>query len=251
MSSLSFKKFTGIDSNPINKWNHDLVKSLNKLIKEVGRQPDYIVNQPNGLVCYNNPTPWIIEHVLRDEYVKHCVPKDHIDYLYTTVKIYVPPNKVPDVQSISGSVLLDLLKNTVSARCGSTGANYATLRTVIDVIMGNHTREEISQMYKTNLSNIWNDFDSNKEKIRKYVTTHPVKELQYHPFAFPEGCNKESMEAFSKIMSVPAPIKQNTFGKLSKSSNVKYIPNKKKIIENLSKSKDVNYIPNKKKEKER
>lgn len=230
MSSLSFKKFTGIDSNPINKWNHDLVKSLNKLIKEVGRQPDYIVNQPNGLVCYNNPTSWIIEHVLRDEYVKHCVPKNHIDYLYTTVKIYVPPNKVPDVQSISGSVLLDLLKNTVSARCASTGANYATLRTVIDVIMGNHTREEISQMYKTNLSNIWDDFDSNKEKIRKYVITHPVKELQYHPFAFPEGCNKESIKASSKMTSSPAPTKQ-------------------KIIENLSKSKDVNYIPNKKKKK--
>lgn len=230
MSSLSFKNFTGINSNPINKWNHDLVKSLNKLIKEVGRQPDYIVNQPNGLVCYNNPTSWIVEHVLRDENVKHCVPKNHIDYLYTTVKIYVPPNKVPDVQSISGSVLLDLLKNTVSARCASTGANYATLRTVIDVIMGNYTRKEISQMYKTNLSNIWDDFDSNKEKIRKYVTTHPVKELQYHPFAFPKGCDKQSKENFNVDNPKMKDVKYNSINNQPKMKEVKYNSNNKKYF---------------------
>ena len=177
------------NDNPINKWKHDLSKSYKKLREEVGREPDYIINQPNGLVCYNNPTMWIVEHVLRDEYIKHCVPKNHIDYLYTTVKIYVPPEKVPDVQSISGSVILDLLKNTVSARCASTGANYATVRTVVDVSKKKYSREKISEMYKTNLSNIWNEFESNKETVKRYVITHSVKELQYHPFAFPEGCN--------------------------------------------------------------
>jgi hypothetical protein len=179
------------ENNPINNWYHpNLINSLNKLIKEVGRQPDYIVNKPNGVVCFNNPENWIVEHVLRDEYIHHCVPKRHIDYLYTTVRIFVPPKKVPDVQSISGSVILDLLKNTVSTRCASTSANYATLRTVVDVIKGNFTREEISVMYKTNLSNSWNEFDSNKDKVRKYVTKNPVKDIQYHPFAFPEGCDK-------------------------------------------------------------
>ena len=213
-------------NNPINRWNHNLVNSYNKLVKEVGREPDYIVNQPNGLVCFNNPTSWIVEHVLRDEYVSHCVPKNHIDYLYTTVKIYVPPERVPDVQSISGSVILDLLKNTVSARCASTGANYATLRTVVDVIngKGKHSREDISNMYKTNLSNIWKEFESNKEKVKRYVITNPVKELKYHPFAFPEGCD-ESKENFADT---------------PKMREVKYVPNQE-----TPKMKEVYYRRNK------
>jgi hypothetical protein len=202
------------NSNPINRWNHDLFKSYKKLRQEVGREPDYIVNQPNGLVCYNNPTVWIVEHVLKDEYVSHCVPKNHIDYLYTTVKIYVPPERVPDVQSISGSVILDLLKNTVSARCASTGANYATLRTVVDVIngKGNFSRNDISNMYKTNLSNIWDEFESNKEKVRKHVIKNQIIELQYHPFAFPEGCNKlkESFAETLKMKDVKYKPHENT-----------------------------------------
>lgn len=209
-------------NNPINKWKYNLINSYNKLVKEVGRQPDYIINQPNGLVCFNNPTSWIVEHVLKDEYIHHCVPKNHIDYLYTTVKIFVPPEKIPDVQSISGSVILDLLKNTVSARCASTGANYATLRTVVDVLNGTFSRKQISNMYKTNLSNIWKEFENNKETVKKYVITHPVKELQYHPFAFPEGCdNDNKIESFDDSQQI---------------YKVKYSPHQKN-----QKMKEVNY----------
>lgn len=185
---LHITKQTG-GSNPINNWNNDLMDSYKKLRDEVGKEPDYIVNQPNGQVVYLNPTNWIVEHVLRDEMVKHCVPSQHLDYLYTTVKIFIPANKVADVQSISGSVMLDLLKNTVTARCGGTGANYATLRTVVDVISGNYSREQISQMYKDNIKNLKNDREYNINLIKQYVLNNNVQELQYHPFAFPEGCS--------------------------------------------------------------
>lgn len=175
-------------NNRIDKWNNDLSKSLESLKKEVGRNPDYIVNKPNGVVVFNNPTEWILDHTLRDEYVSHCVPSQHYDYLYTTIHIYVPPEKVPIVQSISGSVVLDLLKNTASARCAGTGANYATLRTVVDVITGDYTFEQVSDMYKNNIKNMGKDREYNKNLIKNYVLNNPVKELKHHPFAFPEGC---------------------------------------------------------------
>ena len=175
-------------NNSIDKWNNNLSKSLESLKKEVGKNPDYIINKPNGLVVFNNPTKWILNHTLRDEYVSHCVPSQHYDYLYTTISIYVPPKKIPIVQSISGSVILDLLKNTASARCAGTGANYATLRTVVDVIIGEYTFEQVSDMYKNNLKNMNKDRDYNINLIKNYVLNNPVKELKHHPFAFPEGC---------------------------------------------------------------
>jgi hypothetical protein len=192
-TKLKYFNFSNTQSysavNPISNWTFNLKKSFDDLKREVGREPDYIVNQPNGLVVYLNPTNWIMEHVLRDENIKHCVPSNHIDYLYTTINVFIPSNKVEYVQSISGSVILDLLKNTVSARCAGVGANYATLRTVIDVLNNDYSREEISDMYKKNIKNLSNDREYNKNLIKEYVLNNPVTEIKHHPFAFPEGCN--------------------------------------------------------------
>tara|TARA_B100000674_G_scaffold496711_1_gene527802 strand:- start:890 stop:1750 length:861 start_codon:yes stop_codon:yes gene_type:complete len=67
------------------------------------------------------------EHLLRDEDVKHCVPRNHHDYFYSSIKFYVPKNKLLDVLKISGSLNYDGLKKLLTARCGGIGANYATL----------------------------------------------------------------------------------------------------------------------------
>ena len=62
--------------------------------------------------------------------------------------------------------MLDLLKNTASARCAGTGANYATLRTVVDVITGDYTFEQVSDMYKSNIKNMGKDREYNKNLIK-------------------------------------------------------------------------------------
>lgn len=67
------------------------------------------------------------EHLLRDEDVKHCVPAPHHDFFYSSVKFFVPSEKVWDVLQISGSLSYDGLKKTLTARCGGIGANYATI----------------------------------------------------------------------------------------------------------------------------
>ena len=185
-------------SNPISNWKHSdyLIKFYNRFVDELG-EPSYIVNKKNGIVVWDQNSKnkkwgnWIVEHYLRDEKIDHCVPKRHTDFFYTTVKIFIPKNKVEQVQSISGSVILDLLKNTVTARCASTNANYATLRTVVEVLETNfnYPKKEISELYKMNLTNM-KDKEYNMKRVRDYVRKHPVKDIQYHPFAFPEACDK-------------------------------------------------------------
>lgn len=172
----------------IDQWENDHTDVLNELRVEIGREPDFISNKKGGVVIYDYPNEWILKHMLQDEMVEHCVPSKHYDYLYTSVNIAIPADKVMLVQSISGSVLLDLLKNEVTVRCGDTTANYATLRTVVDVIIGNYTREQINELYTKNINNSSTDREKNMAIVKNYVLSNPVKHLAYHPFAFPNGC---------------------------------------------------------------
>jgi len=81
-----------------------------------------------------------------DEAIPHSFPADHIDYVYTT---YTVPEWKPtdgrhtiDVElfkqfaGVTGSIIIDGLKGTVTARCGDLVANDITINFVLDVVAG-------------------------------------------------------------------------------------------------------------------
>jgi hypothetical protein len=72
--------------------------------------------------------------VVRDEYILHCCPEPHYDFVYSTVDLHVPKRFVRVLADSSDSILLDLLKNEVSARCATMSANAVTLNYVMDVV---------------------------------------------------------------------------------------------------------------------
>jgi hypothetical protein len=74
--------------------------------------------------------------VVRDEYILHCCPAPHYDFVYSTVDLHVPKNLVRVLAESSESILIDLLKNEVSARCATLSANAVTLNYVMDVVSG-------------------------------------------------------------------------------------------------------------------
>ena len=117
-------------------------------------------------------TDGIFTHVLKDESIDHPVPNPHHDFLYTTVTLVklagaLDTNKT-EVQSISDSVMLDLLKKEVTARCSSTAANYATLKTVIDVLTNVITQPNIANQYSQNIDNA----DANKATNKDFIKTN-------------------------------------------------------------------------------
>lgn len=87
--------------------------------------------------CFN-------EIIIRDESIKHLCPKEHYDFIYTSIIVPVEPHQVSILSSLSGSVSYDPLKNTVSARCGSIEANIATLKLCTDLLLGN---DEITKVH--------------------------------------------------------------------------------------------------------
>ena len=196
---LSFFELNGVynitnnvKSNPLDKWinqqEYGPVSKYQEIVDKYGK-PHILVNQPNGL-CIWNKFPKGDPHVrieLKDEYVAHCAPAKHHDFLYSFVKIYIPPEKLSDVQSISGSVNYDPLKHELFARCASFQANFATLRTVFN------TLDEESTDYSTNINQRDQTYITNEEYVKKKVIENQKKykkELtwSYYPGAFPDGC---------------------------------------------------------------
>jgi hypothetical protein len=89
-----------------------------------------------------------------DEHIEHSFPADHIDYVYSTLKIpqiqakdgksTIDPDLVGKFAGVTGSIIVDGLKGEVTARCGDTVANDVTLNFVLDAINGKveATKEE-------------------------------------------------------------------------------------------------------------
>jgi hypothetical protein len=107
-------------------WRHKRPKEYFPACVKLFGKPTAISTAKHGFAFWKS-RGLFDEHLLRDEDVKHCVPRPHHDYFYSSVKFYVPKDKFCDVLKVSGSLAYDGLKKLLTARCGGIGANYATI----------------------------------------------------------------------------------------------------------------------------
>jgi hypothetical protein len=91
--------------------------------------------------------------VVKDEYVMHCCPGPHYDFVYSTIDLHVPKKFVRVLAESSESIILDLLKNEVTARCASLSPNAVTINYVIDVVTGRV--EGSKDEYETRIKSLW------------------------------------------------------------------------------------------------
>ena len=140
--------------NPLSQWrNEEPAAFVKSLTKKLG-QPDELTD--NRAVWYDKDGFKRIE--VLDEYVLHCCPAPHYDFVYSTVDLHVPKKFVRVLAESSESILLDLLKNEVSARCATLSANAVTLNYVLDVVSQrveggkDEYEKRIKQLYKNKLN---------------------------------------------------------------------------------------------------
>ncbi len=116
--------------NHLLSWNNtEPVAFVKSLTKKLGT-PDELTD--NRVVWYNKDGFKRIE--VKDEYILHCCPAPHYDFVYSTIDLHVPKKYVRVLADSSESILLDLLKNEVTARCATLSANAVTLNYVLDVV---------------------------------------------------------------------------------------------------------------------
>ena len=140
--------------NPLAQWRNDEpVTFVKSLTKKLG-QPDELTD--NRAVWYDKDGFKRIE--VLDEYILHCCPEPHYDFVYSTIDLHVPKKFVRVLAESSESILLDLLKNEVSARCATLSANAVTLNYVLDVVSErveggkDEYEKRIKQLYKNKLN---------------------------------------------------------------------------------------------------
>ena len=140
--------------NPLTQWRNDEpMEFVKSLTKKLG-QPDELT--ANRAVWYDQDGFKRIE--VMDEYTLHCCREPHYDFVYSTIDLHVPKKFVRVLAESSESILLDLLKNEVSARCATLSANAVTLNYVLDVVSGRvvgskaEYETRIKQLYKNKLN---------------------------------------------------------------------------------------------------
>ena len=140
--------------NPLSQWKNEEPRDyVTDLTKKLGK-PDELT--ANRAVWYNKDGFKCIE--VKDEYILHCCPSPHYDYVYSTIDLHVAKKFLRVLADSSESILVDLLKNEVSARCAGLSPNAVTLNYVLDVVServeGSKAEYErrIKQLYKNKLN---------------------------------------------------------------------------------------------------
>jgi hypothetical protein len=184
----------------VSNWHHSRPKNYFPRCIELFGNPTFVANVRHGYALWKTKGLFT-QHLLIDEDVKHCVPRPHHDYFYSSVKFFVPANKVCDVLKISGSLNYDGLKKELTARCGGIGANYATI--YLGMLVASN-KLSLSQVKSKDMypRMIRGEIMSHKEMARKMMAlkrennSKYAKELkmEYAPYAYDKCYTKKKRE---------------------------------------------------------
>ena len=163
-------------------------------------KPTFVANVRHGRALWKTKGLFT-QHLLIDEDVKHCVPRPHHDYFYSSVRFFVPKDKVCQVLKISGSLNYDGLKKELTARCGAIGANYATLYLGMLVASGKLSIDEVKKndMYPRMIGGEilpYNKMAKEMMKLKRANNKKYAKELQndFATYAYKE-CYKKTRKS--------------------------------------------------------
>lgn len=152
----SFKVFTEQVSTAraaLADWQHeDAAEYARKLIAEFGQPNEFTATM---LRWFN--IAQFDEVFIKDESVDHDFPVPHKDFVYSVKTFPVPEHLVGAFAHVTGSIIVDGLKQTVTARCGALLKNAITLGFVSDAITGKTevSREEYSKRILTSQIPPW------------------------------------------------------------------------------------------------
>ncbi len=145
----------GSSYSTINKWKNEHPKYYaQQLINKFGGPT--CISKHSATWDIKDKKPYIEIKVV-DEWISHKFPQPHHDDIYTTISLKnykrISPEVACNLMKVSGSILIDLLKQEATVRCAGLMKNDVTLSFVIDVLMGKAlaTRKEYARRIKNNI----------------------------------------------------------------------------------------------------
>ena len=188
----------------VSNWKHKRPKSYFSRCIELFGEPTFVVNKKYGYALWKK-RGLFTQHILIDEDVKHCVPRPHHDYFYSSVRFFSPKDKVCDVLKISGSLNYDGLKKEITARCGGIGANYATIYLGMLVANGKITIKDVKKddMYPRMIRGeieTYKQMKKNMMKLKRENNKKYKKEIgyEYAVYAYDKCYTKKKQQIKQK-----------------------------------------------------
>ncbi len=133
----------------VDSWKHDDAKSYAKELIEKYGMPDA---STDDMVLWEDGKISEFKKVyVLDESIPHESPKPHHDFVYSTMEIDIPEDKLESIAKASESIIVDQLKNEVTARCGDIIANAITLGFVQKIVNGEIKPESSVEEYKKHI----------------------------------------------------------------------------------------------------
>ena len=138
-------------------WDHEFPVEYSKFLEKHFGDPDEFTNEQT--VWHN--IDGFKRVVCRDEYILHCCPAPHYDFVYSYIDLEIDEDLSDELAKCSGSILIDHLKNEVGARCGSLTANAVTLNFCLDVSAGR--TEPTPEEYERRILEMKDMFENGKK----------------------------------------------------------------------------------------
>ena len=85
-----FKQYISENKDTLAQWDNDEPRDFVKHLTNKFGSPDELTNE--RAVWYNKDGFKRIE--VKDEYILHCCPAPHYDFVYSTIDLHVPKNLV-------------------------------------------------------------------------------------------------------------------------------------------------------------
>ena len=136
------------DLSELDSWEHEDAKEYAKKLIEDHGEPDVVTGK---MVLWEDGISEFDKVYVKDESIEHDSPKPHRDYVYSTMTIDVPEELMEAVAKASESIIVDQLKNEVTARCGDITANAITLGFVQKLVDGEIKPEDAAEEYKRHI----------------------------------------------------------------------------------------------------
>jgi hypothetical protein len=182
---------TNEDADFYDQWDHDYPVEYSKYLEKTFGAPDEITNEQT--VWHNKDGFKRI--VCRDEYILHCCPAPHYDFVYSYIDLEIDEDLSDDLANCSGSILIDHLKNEVGARCGSLTANAVTLNFCLDVSAGR--TEPTPEEYERRILEMKDMFENGKKWTVDWWPDESGDADPDNPF-YAESVNEDLRDWFGK-----------------------------------------------------
>ena len=120
----NWRRYLKEEKGSVDSWEHEDAKAYAKELIEKYGAPKVMTD---NMVLWKGGISKFKKVYVLDESIPHDSPKPHHDYVYSTMEIDIPQELMEAVAKASESIIVDQLKNEVTARCGDIIANAITL----------------------------------------------------------------------------------------------------------------------------